>query len=75
MHIHHTFVGPDLLKFIALADDIAEVDQKDFIARAQVANDIGDRVERTFDALGHAAQAEVEAVVGTGTHLAESIKY
>ena len=69
VHTHHALVRPDLLEFIALANDIAEVAEEDLVARAEVADDVGHLVERIFDALGHTAQTQIDAVVGAGADL------
>ena len=71
VHAHHALVGPDLLEFVPPAHDVAEVAEEDLFARSQVTDDVRHLVERVERTLRHAAQAEVDAVVGTGTDLDE----
>ena len=71
IHVHHAFVGPHLLKVALATKDIAEVDEVDLLALAEVTQNLWDLLRRILDRFGHAAKAEIQPMIVTRTDLYE----
>ena len=73
-HIHHSFVGPNLLKLVAGTDNVAEVTEEYLFPRTEVADDVGHLIPGVCHTLCHTTEAQINTVIGTGADLDETLE-
>ena len=74
MHIHHAFIGPDFLEFVAATLDIAEVAEEDLLPLAKVTDDIGHLIAGIRHAFRHTSKAEIDTVIRAWAYLDKSFE-